>query len=146
MRRFADRGRRSRRRRQARAPTQGYEVVAIGASTGGRRDRRCAARASARDFPLPILLVLHINELFAPAFAEWLDGQTSRRAAYARDGEPVGRTRAASSWRRPTAHLVVRNGRLRLTDDPERHSCRPSVDVLFESVAREYGPPRRLSC
>ena len=29
---------------------------------------------------------------------------------------------------------------MRLTDDPERHSCRPSVDVLFESVAREYGP------
>jgi two-component system chemotaxis response regulator CheB len=26
-----------------------------------------------------------------------------------------------------------------LTRDPERHSCRPSVDVLFESLAREYG-------
>jgi two-component system chemotaxis response regulator CheB len=36
-------------------------------------------------------------------------------------------------------HLVVRDGRLRLTLDPERHSCRPAVDVLFESVAREYG-------
>jgi two-component system chemotaxis response regulator CheB len=37
-------------------------------------------------------------------------------------------------------HLVVGDGRLRLTDGPERHSCRPSVDVLFESVAEEYGP------
>jgi two-component system chemotaxis response regulator CheB len=36
-------------------------------------------------------------------------------------------------------HLVVRNGRARLTLDPERHSCRPSVDVLFESVAEDYG-------
>jgi two-component system chemotaxis response regulator CheB len=36
-------------------------------------------------------------------------------------------------------HMVVREGRLRLTGDPERHSCRPSVDVLFESVAAEYG-------
>jgi two-component system chemotaxis response regulator CheB len=36
-------------------------------------------------------------------------------------------------------HLEIRDGRLRLTVDPERHSCRPSVDVLFESVAREYG-------
>jgi two-component system chemotaxis response regulator CheB len=26
-----------------------------------------------------------------------------------------------------------------LNDDPERYSCRPSVDVLFESVAKEYG-------
>ena len=35
------------------------------------------------------------------------------------------RWRAAWSWRRPASHLVVRGGRLRLTLDPERHSCRP---------------------
>jgi two-component system chemotaxis response regulator CheB len=39
----------------------------------------------------------------------------------------------------PGRHLVVRNRHLRLTTDPERHSCRPSVDVLFESLAPEYG-------
>ena len=37
-------------------------------------------------------------------------------------------------------HLVVKNRKLRITESPERHSCRPSVDVLFESVAIEYGP------
>jgi two-component system chemotaxis response regulator CheB len=40
----------------------------------------------------------------------------------------------------PDSHLIVRDGRLRITHDPERHSCRPSVDVLFESVAAEFGP------
>ena len=39
----------------------------------------------------------------------------------------------------PDVHLVVRNGRLRLTRDPERHSCRPAIDILFESLASEYG-------
>ena len=39
----------------------------------------------------------------------------------------------------PGRHLVVRDGRFRLTHDPERHSCRPSVDELFLSVAAEYG-------
>ncbi len=39
----------------------------------------------------------------------------------------------------PGRHLVLRQGRLRLTRDAERYSCRPSVDVLFESVAREIG-------
>jgi two-component system chemotaxis response regulator CheB len=39
----------------------------------------------------------------------------------------------------PNRHLVIREKRLHLTLDPERHSCRPSVDVLFESVAREFG-------
>jgi two-component system chemotaxis response regulator CheB len=35
---------------------------------------------------------------------------------------------------------MVKDGKLRLTKDAERHSCRPSVDVLFESLARECGP------
>ncbi len=39
----------------------------------------------------------------------------------------------------PGKHLVVERGKLRLTLAPERHSCRPSVDVLFESVASELG-------
>ena len=39
----------------------------------------------------------------------------------------------------PDQHLVVRDGRFRLTRDPERHSCRPSIDVLFDSIAREMG-------
>ena len=39
----------------------------------------------------------------------------------------------------PDSHLIVRGGRTHLTRGPERHSCRPSVDVLFESVASEYG-------
>jgi two-component system chemotaxis response regulator CheB len=39
----------------------------------------------------------------------------------------------------PDSHLVLRQGKLRLTQDPERHSCRPSVDVLFASLAQELG-------
>src|SRR5258706_15433431 len=40
----------------------------------------------------------------------------------------------------PAGHRVIRHDRLWLTTDPERHSCRPSVDVLFESLADAYGP------
>lgn len=39
----------------------------------------------------------------------------------------------------PDFHMLLKGGRLRLTQDAERHSCRPSVDVLFESLARELG-------
>jgi two-component system chemotaxis response regulator CheB len=39
----------------------------------------------------------------------------------------------------PERHLELRDRRLLLTDGPPRHSCRPSVDVLFESLAREMG-------
>lgn len=120
-------------------PGQRYEVIALGASTGGPAAIVEVLRGLSADYPLAVLLVLHINEPFGAAFADWLDGQTSRRVAYALDGEPVAAAAGRVVMAPPGRHLVVRGGRLRLTLDPERHSCRPSVDVLFESVAREYG-------
>ena len=120
-------------------PRRKCQLVAIGASTGGPGAIVEILRSLPAAFRLPILFVLHINEPFGVAFADWLDAQTGRRVAYPQDGDPVvaavGRVLMAPVGR----HLVVRNGRLRLTDGPERHSCRPSVDVLFESVAEEYG-------
>jgi two-component system chemotaxis response regulator CheB len=115
-------------------------AVAIGVSTGGPAALIEILRGLPHGFPLPILLVIHIGKLFAPAFAEWLDGQSPVRVAYAADGDPLppfgeGRVLMAS----PDSHLVLRQGKLRLTQDPERHSCRPSVDVLFDSLAQELG-------
>jgi len=115
-------------------------AVAIGVSTGGPAALVEILRALPPQFPLPILLVLHIGKLFAPGFADWLDAQSAIRVAYAKDGEllpPVGDGRVLMAS--PDQHLVLRQGRLWLTDDDERHSCRPSVDVLFESLARELG-------
>jgi two-component system, chemotaxis family, protein-glutamate methylesterase/glutaminase len=77
--------------------------------------------------------------VFSGGFADWLDGQTGRRVAYARDGESFASAAGRVVMAPPDAHLVVREGRFRLTHDAERHSCRPSVDVLFESVAAEFG-------
>jgi two-component system chemotaxis response regulator CheB len=114
------------------------EVVAIGASTGGPSAIIAVLRALPQNYALPILLVMHLHEMFAPAFAEWLDGQTAIRAAFARDGERVGAHAGRVVLAPPGRHLFVSDGRLRLGDAPERHSCRPSVDTLFESVAREY--------
>jgi two-component system chemotaxis response regulator CheB len=115
-------------------------VIAVGASTGGPGAIVEILRALPHPFPLPLLLVLHISEPFSAAFADWLDGQTPTRVSYARDGDFVGDRAGQVTMAPPEFHLVVRDGRLRLTDDPERHSVRPSVDVLFESIAGEYGP------
>ncbi len=115
-------------------------AVAVGVSTGGPAALIELLRGLPHGFPLPILLVIHIGKLFAPAFAEWLDGQSPVRVAYAADGDPLpsfgeGRVLMAS----PDSHLVLQDGKLRLTRGPERHSCRPSVDVLFASLAQELG-------
>jgi two-component system chemotaxis response regulator CheB len=116
-------------------------AVAIGVSTGGPAALVEILGRLPPSFPLPILLVIHIGKLFAPAFAEWLNGKSAVRVSYAADGEPLppygtGRVLLAA----PDSHLVLREGRLRLTQDPTRHSCRPSVDVLFHSLAEELGP------
>jgi two-component system chemotaxis response regulator CheB len=115
------------------------ELVAIGASTGGPGAIVEILRALPSEFRLPILFVLHINEPFGAAFADWLDGQTERRVAYGQEGEPVEALAGRVAMAPVGHHLIVRDRRLRLIDTPERWSCRPSVDVLFESLGPEYG-------
>jgi len=81
--------------------------------------------------------LLHIAEPFGSAFADWLDGQTAHRVRIARHGEAVGAR--GVSMAPPGSHLMVQGRRLMLDHGPERFSCRPSIDVLFESVASDYG-------
>lgn len=115
---------------------QECRVVALGASTGGPSAIVEVLRALPPEFPLPVLVVIHIGEPFGTAFAEWLDGQTPHRVCMAQDGQRLPERGVFLAP--PNHHLCVRNGRMHLNDDKERNSCRPSVDVLFESLATEY--------
>jgi two-component system chemotaxis response regulator CheB len=114
-------------------------VLGIGASTGGPGAIVTVLNGLPQTYPLPVLLVLHISEPFGRAFAEWLDGQTPHSVSYARDNEAIDGVAGRVVMAPPGLHLVVSGSRLRLTSAPERHSCRPSIDVLFESMAGEYG-------
>jgi len=121
-------------------PSCSCRALAIGASTGGPAALVEILKEMPPDYSVPILLVIHIAPAFAAGFAEWLDSQSPLRVRYAQEGEPLPSTgKGGVIMAVPDRHLVVRHGRLWLTGDPERHSCRPSVDVLFESVARELG-------
>jgi two-component system chemotaxis response regulator CheB len=117
-----------------------YGVVAIGASTGGPAAILQILRALPHPLSITVLVVLHINEPFGTALAEWLDGQTSNTARCAQEGDSLNACAGQVILAPPNRHLVIRENRLHLTLDAERYSCRPSVDVLFESVARELGP------
>lgn len=121
----------------AEVPAEARAVVAIGASTGGPSAIVQILRALPNNFRLPILLVLHIGEPFGAALADWLDAQTGRRVAYPIEGEAMAGAAGRVVMAPPGRHLIVQDGRLYTNRDPERHSCRPSVDVLFESVARD---------
>jgi two-component system chemotaxis response regulator CheB len=115
-------------------------AIAIGASTGGPAAVVRILGALPAEFSTPILLVIHIAAPFDLALAEWLDTQSAIRVHVARDGDPVPpRGRSGILMAPPDRHLVLEGERVRLSSGPERHSCRPSIDVLFESVARELG-------
>lgn len=116
-------------------------IIAIGGSTGGPAAMVEILKGLPAGFSIPILLVIHIGESFSAAFAEWLDGQSRLRVRYATDGDPLPTLgQGGVVMAPPGSHLVVERRTLRLTREPERNSCRPSVDVLFESLAREHGP------
>jgi two-component system chemotaxis response regulator CheB len=121
------------------AANEPMHLVAIGASTGGPGALIDIFRELPQDFPFPILLVQHISEQLGTAFAEWLSAQTGTSVTFAEDGERVSGAAGRIVMAPPGRHLAVRDGRLILSDGPERNSCRPSVDVLFESLARDYG-------
>jgi two-component system chemotaxis response regulator CheB len=120
--------------------TRRRSIIAIGGSTGGPAAIVEILRGLPADFPIPILLVIHISQPFGAAFAEWLDGQSKLPVRCAQDGEPLPALGQSGVFMAPPGlHLIVKHGQLRLTSDPERNSCRPSVDVLFESLAKELG-------
>jgi two-component system, chemotaxis family, protein-glutamate methylesterase/glutaminase len=118
---------------------QSFNIVAIGASTGGPGAVAEVLRKLPPRFQVPVLVVVHMNSPFGSAFTDWLDAQIDRSVVNPENGASVasamGRVIVAPTDR----HLVVRERHMFLTRDQERHSCRPSVDVLFESIASDYG-------
>ncbi len=121
--------------RRQHAAARGFAAVAIGTSTGGPGALMRLLGGLDAAFPVPVLAVIHIGSPFGEGFARWLDQHSPLRVGHAVDGEPLptggGRVIVAP----PESHLALRDGHLRLTRDEPRHSCRPSVDVLFESLA-----------
>ena len=118
-------------------------LVAIGASTGGPAAVADILRMLPANFPVPIVLVMHIGPAFGFALSTWLGAMTKLKVEQIVSGQTYepGHVYVCP----PERHVVLRGERLWLTRDPERHSCRPSVDVLFESVAEELGP-RAVGC
>jgi two-component system, chemotaxis family, protein-glutamate methylesterase/glutaminase len=113
------------------------EIVGIGGSTGGPAAVVELLDGLPADYPLPILLVLHMGPAFGFGFAEWLRGMSPIPVVMMEHGRaPLPGTVHVCP---PDRHAVFRGGRMLLTDDAERHSCRPSVDVLFESLSEEAG-------
>src|SRR5258708_38088718 len=113
----------------------------IGVTTGGQDVLRKVIPAIPRDLPVPVVLVQHMPPVFTKLLAERLTMKSVIPVKEASGGEPL---EPGTIWLAPGGkHLKVISrgtGMLLQTDDsPPRNYCRPSVDVLLESVAQIYG-------
>lgn len=110
-------------------------IVAIGASTGGPKALAEILGALPATFPLPIVAVQHVDAQFAPGLAHWLGGLVPLGVAIAADGDRPTPGKVLLSGTNDHLELGA-DGRFHYTPNPVETPYRPSVDVLFESLAR----------
>ena len=124
--------------REKRAPTK---IVAIGISTGGPQSLQYLLAQLPTDFPGSIVVVQHMPEGFTEMFARRLDECCSLNVKEAQSGDLLlaGRvlicpgSRHMKLKRLPLGDIAI------LSDDPRVNGHRPSADVMFKSVAEEFG-------
>ncbi len=125
-----------------RARTRADRTVAIGISTGGPNALQDLLSQLPGDFPAGILVVQHMPEGFTEMFARRLDECCALEVKEAQSGDMIyaGRVlicpgnRHMRIRRMPLGDMVV------LSDEDKVNGHRPSVDVLFRSLAAEFGP------
>lgn len=116
-------------------------AVAIGISTGGPRALGDMLPQLPADLAAPVLIVQHMPPLFTRSLAEDLNRRCPLRVREAADQQPVvpGEILIAPGGRQMKVEEAAGGICIRITDDPPEHSCRPSVDYLFRSIAAVYG-------
>lgn len=111
-------------------------IVALAASAGGLGAIQRVLAGLPDTFPVPVLVLVHLQADRESQLAEILDRATTLPVAQAEDGDHVrpGHVYVAP----PGRHLSVADGFVRLSDEPPDHFVRPSADHLFKSVAEVY--------
>ena len=109
-------------------------LIAIGSSAGGPAALDILLQGIPRDFAAAIVLVQHVDQVFAAGMAEWLSSASGLNVRLAQEGE---RPQSGTVLLAGTNHHIrlLKNGTLAYTAEPVNEIYRPSIDVFFESVA-----------
>jgi two-component system chemotaxis response regulator CheB len=116
-------------------------VIAIGISTGGPNALQFVLSQIPADFQSTILIVQHMPEGFTEMFAKRLDECCALEVHEARSGDLLlaGRVLICPGNRHIMVRRMPRGDMAVLSDGPPVNGHRPSADVLFHSVAQEFG-------
>jgi two-component system chemotaxis response regulator CheB len=125
----------------ASAPGNDYDIVAIGASTGGIHALSQLLRAIPAEFRLPILITQHLPESFMPYFAAQVAVLANRPCEVAEDRVRVRPGRILIAPGRAHMRCVAMGDgvAIRLSTAASVSGCLPSVDPMLQSVAEVYG-------
>lgn len=120
------------------AATPADSVVAIGASAGGITALTELAAGMPVNVPFAVVIVVHMGRGTPSVLARIIDRRGPLPATAAVDGAVLeaGRIYVAV----PDHHLLTRHHRATLSGGPSESGLRPAIDVLFRSVAVDYGP------
>jgi two-component system chemotaxis response regulator CheB len=116
------------------------QVVAIGVSTGGPDALARLLPSLPADLPVPMLIAQHMPPIFTSLLAARLSAKSALPVRECKSGEPLQPGCAVLAP--GDFHMVVSQEdvpRLRVHQGARENYCRPSVDVLFRSVAQVYG-------
>jgi len=115
-------------------------LLVIGASTGGPVAVQQLIAALPGDFPLPILVAIHMPGTFTPAYAERLDALAALRVREATDGMALRAGQALVAPGGLQTRVCADGGlHVRLEEGGDA-LYRPSVDLLLGSAAEAVGP------
>jgi two-component system chemotaxis response regulator CheB len=127
--------------RAQKASQRPTRVVAVGVSTGGPNALQYLFSQLPEDFPGCLLVVQHMPEGFTEMFARRLDECSPIEVREAQSGDLLvaGRALICPGNRHLKARRLPQGDIAVLADLPRVNGHRPSVDVLFHSVAKEFG-------
>jgi two-component system, chemotaxis family, protein-glutamate methylesterase/glutaminase len=127
-----------------RADSLPYAIVAVASSAGGITALGRLLGGLPKDFPVPIVMVQHLDPRHETIIADVLGRKTPLRVQLAAEGDlpQPGNVYIGP----PNHHLLVSAERtLTLSSSELVHFVRPSADLLFKSVAASYGP-QAIAC
>lgn len=119
---------------------KGFQLAAIGASTGGPAAVEKVFKGLPKNYPLPILLTQHMPASFTGTFAERLDKMSAIKVKEAEDGDQLEASHAyiAPGGKQMRLEKQGRRYVIKIKDATADSIYKPSVDITFNSIAETY--------
>ena len=115
-----------------------FKAAVIGVSAGGIKTLNIILEGLPRDYPIPIIIVMHRHAESDSALEKHFDDLLKLSVHQAGDKDPI--KNGTVYFAPPNYHLMIEeNHTFSLTIDSPVHYARPSIDILFETAAEFYG-------